>query len=191
MSFRSPDAVKQFFSWMNEATGGTVHKGGIIDINPDKFWYIFQYYTGGVGQFVTRTGETALKIGQRLLSEGGEDIKIDYNDIPMLRRMYGEPSKYYDFGKYNDRKEEVKQLLAEIKDPKIPYDASRHKGVSALSKHLNRIEKQLKNLRKKLREVKDLDNYVERTTRTQELQDKQRKLVMEFNSLYDRLRNNE
>ena len=191
MSFRSPDAVKQFFSWMNEATGGSVHKGGIVDINPDKFWYIFQYYTGGVGQFITRTGETTLKIGQRLLSEGGEDIKIDYNDIPMLRRMYGEPSKYYDFNKYNDRKDEVKQLLAEIKDPSIPYDASRHKGVSALSKHLNRIEKQLKNLRKKLREVKDLDNYVERTTRTQELQDKQRKLIMEFNSTYDRLRNNE
>jgi predicted translin family RNA/ssDNA-binding protein len=105
--------------------------------------------------------------------------------------MYGETSKYYDFGKYNDRKDEVKQLLKEIKDPSIPYDASRHKGISALSKHLNTIEKQLKNLRKKLREVKDIDNYVERTVRTQELKDKQRSLVMKFNSTYDRLRNNE
>jgi hypothetical protein len=188
MSFRSPDAVKQFFSWMNEATGGTVHKGGIVDINPDKYWYIFQYYTGGVGQFITRTGETTAKIGQRLLSEGGEDIKINYNDIPMLRKMYGETSKYYDFNKYYENKETIKQLRREIQDPDIKFDPKRHNNVNALNNKLNSIEKQLKQLRKKLREAKDIDNYVDRTVRVQELQDKQRKLVMQFNEMYDKLR---
>ena len=36
-----------------------------------------------------------------------------------------------------------------------------------------------------------MDNYVDRTVRVQELQDKQRKLVMQFNEMYDKLRNNE
>ena len=65
MSFRSPDMVKQFFSLMNEMTGGSVEAPGKVDINPDKFWHIFDYFIGGAGQFVTRTGETTFRVGQR------------------------------------------------------------------------------------------------------------------------------
>jgi predicted nucleic acid-binding Zn-ribbon protein len=102
--------------------------------------------------------------------------------------MYGETSKYYDFNKYYENKETIKQLRREIQDPDIKFDPKRHNNVNALNNKLNSIEKQLKQLRKKLREAKDIDNYVDRTVRVQELQDKQRKLVMQFNEMYDKLR---
>ena len=69
MSFRSPESVQQFFRWMNEATGGSVEVKGDLDFNPDKMWYMFEYFIGGAGKFVTRSGQAARKLaamrGQR------------------------------------------------------------------------------------------------------------------------------
>ena len=187
MAFRSPDSVKQFFKWLNEATRGTVHKKGIVDINPDVLWYVIESYLGGAGQFVTRAGETTTKIAAKFM-EGGEDIKLTYNDIPLLRKLYGEPSKYYDFQKFKEREVELTQMMREYKDPETRRDMSNYKGLMPLYNLMKSTNRQLTNLRKQRREALNIEDYIERTIRTQELKEKERIIVMKFNREYDKYR---
>ena len=186
MSFRSPRAMQQFFSWMNEATGGSKDVPGAIDMNPDKFWHIFDYYLGGAGQFVTRSMETTYKMGQKLFVD--DRIEVQFNDLPMIRRMYGEPSKYYDMEKFRENEAVVTRLLREYKGDERSEDLDRYKGLRPLSQKLKQYQKLLKKIRKAKREAKEITNYAERSVRIQELQDAERRVVMDFNRLYEKYR---
>ncbi len=116
MSFKSPRAVQDFFTWMNDATGGSAQVPGAVDINPDKFWHIFDYFVGGAGQFVGRTASTAR---EAVVKATNDELEVSFNDVPLLRKIYGEPSKYYDMEKFKEREVVIKQLMREAKDPKV------------------------------------------------------------------------
>lgn len=185
MSFRSPEEIKQFFSWLNEATGGSEDVPGIIDINPDGGWYIFEYFLGGTGRFVTRSIET----GRKIVADRTENpIDLDFNDIPFARIVYGEPSKYYDMQLFKDREVEIKQLVAEYKENRIPDAGDRYKGIGQLNEDLKKINKALKAVRAEKRAAKKISNYGERVSTLQRLMDKERKLVMMFNQRYEQFR---
>jgi len=184
MSFRSPEAVKGWFSWLNEATGGSDRVSGSIDINPDRMWYVFEYFIGGAGNFVNRTGKTIRSVGAKFEDS---DYDISINDIPFLRIMYGEQSRYYDHGKYRDNETRVKQLYLERKDTK-DWNNSRYDGILELNNKLKITEKKLKKLRddrKKAREIKD---FTRRSVEVQKIMDQERIIIMEFNKRYDELR---
>lgn len=185
MSFRSPEEIKQFFSWLNEATGGSEDVPGIIDINPDGGWYIFEYFLGGTGRFVTRSIET----GRKIVADRAENpIDLDFNDIPFARIVYGEPSKYYDMQLFKDREVEIKQLVAEYKENRIPDAGDRYKGIGQLNEDLKKINKALKAVRAEKRAAKKVNNYGERVSEIQRLMEKERKLVMMFNQRYEQFR---
>lgn len=185
MSFRSPEEIKQFFSWLNEATGGSEDVPGIIDINPDGGWYIFEYFLGGTGRFVTRSIET----GRKIVADRTENpIDLDFNDIPFARIVYGEPSKYYDMQLFKDREVEIKQLVAEYKENRIPDAGDRYKGIGQLNEDLKKINKALKLVRAEKRAAKKIKNYGERVSEIQRLMEKERKLVMMFNQRYEQFR---
>lgn len=185
MSFRSPEELKQFFSWVNEATGGSEDVPGVIDINPDGAWYIFEYFLGGTGRFVTRSIET----GRKISADRTENpIDLDFNDIPFARIVYGEPSKYYDMQLFKDNEVEVKQLFSEFRENRIPNAGDRYKGIVQLNGELKMINKRLKVIRAEKRAAKKISNYSERVSKVQQLMEKERKLVMEFNRRYEKLR---
>ena len=188
MAFRSPKAVQDFFKWINEATGGSEYKSEWADMNPDKPWYMFEYAIGGAGKFVKRSGELVTKLAAK--SENN-DFKIAANDVPFLRILYGEASKYYDSGKYNEAKTDITQLAKEYKEDRKLGDPSRYKGVLILKDRLDKYEKQLKVLRKKEREARKIEDFTERSIRIQELRDKKNKIFMQFNRAYENIRNNE
>jgi len=185
MSFRSPEEIKQFFSWMNEATGGSEDVPGIIDINPDGGWYIFEYFLGGTGKFVTRSIET----GRKIVADRAENpIDLDFNDIPFARIVYGEPSKYYDMQLFKEREVEVKQLVAEYKENRIPDAGDRYKGIGQLNEDLKKINKALRAVRSEKRAAKKISAYGERVSTLQKLMDRERRLVMMFNQRYEQFR---
>lgn len=184
LSFRSPRVIKQFFQWMNSATGGSEMVSGSVDLNPDLFWYPFEYYIGGLGQFGFRTFETAYSIEEMI--RNGEKVKLEANDIPFLRKIYGEPSKYYDFDLYDSNKEEILQLYKERKEADVK-NIDRYDGVVKLDKKIKDVEKKLKALRKERRAAEDLP-YIQRVNKSAELQEKQRILIMEYNALHEKLR---
>lgn len=184
LSFRSPEAVKYLFQWINKATGGSEYKSGDVDINPDLIWYPFEYYIGGMGQFVTRSGESIYAISQMI--KEGEKVKMQANDIPFLRKVYGEPSKYYDFDLYDSNKEQVLQLYKERKEADVK-NIDRYNGIVKLDKKIKSTEKKLKALRKERRAAQDLP-FIQRVNKSAELQEKERILIMEYNALHEKLR---
>jgi hypothetical protein len=116
----------------------------------------------------------------------GEKVELQANDIPFLRKVYGEPSRYYDFDLYDKNKSEVSQLYKELKNNRSSQPG-RYKGVFALDKKMKAVEKQLKFLRAKRRGLDSLP-YIQRVNETARLQEIERKLVMEYNELYEKYR---
>ena len=189
LAFRSPEAVKDFFKWMNEATGGSEFKSGDLDFNPDKFWYMFQYYIGGAGQFVDRSlFQFPKQLQAKLFS--GEDVEIDAGQVPLARILYGQPSKYFDMEKFKENEQEFKSLYKEAKESPKLDDLARYKGINPSTNSLfNKIKKQLSMLRKAQYEARKIDDYAQRTARIQELKDKERSLIMKWNKFYEQARN--
>lgn len=184
MSFRSPKWISDTFDFLNEVTGGSDFKSGWIDTNPDKGWYLFEYFLGGAGRFVTRSGELVRKAGNKAFVNG--DVDLEFNDVPILRKMYGSASRYYDYDLFDSYSLEIGQSANEIKAGL--FDSERHKGVMTLNAHLKAAKKQLKVLRSKRREARDIENYADRLVRLEELMEKERKIIMNFNKKYDELR---
>ena len=190
ISFSSPKEVQDFFSWINEAFGGSEEKSSWFDVNPDKVWHILDYFAGGAGQFINRSAQTIYKVGQKLTVDN--DIRVSFNDVPLLRKLYGEPSKYYDFEKYKEREEEITQLYRELKDPEIrkkqyEKDPDRYKNVGRLYEGIKVINKRLKAIRKAKKDARDIKDYAERMIRIEELMQLERTEIMRFNKLYDEI----
>jgi hypothetical protein len=185
MSFRSPEEVKFFFSWLNEATGGSNDVPGMLDINPDGTWYLIEYFMGGTGRFVERTLDT----GRKIVSDSKENpIDLEFNDVPFMRIVYGEPSKYYDMQNFKEREVKIKQLAAEYKNNRIPNAPERYKGVSSLNNLLKSANKQLKAVRAEKRNARTIRDYAERVSKLQALQERERKIIMIFNKRYEEIR---
>ena len=185
LAFRSPEAVQQFFSWMNKATGGSAQVPGSVDINPDQFWYGLEYYIGGAGQFVTRSLGTGRDMFEMM--KEGKKIKMAANDFPFIRKLYGEVSKYYDSDKYTENTDLISQLYKERKESD-DKKSDRYSGVTKLESMRKSTEKKLKLLRKKRKEAREIENYVDKQNRMQELYEKERSLLMEFNKAFEKLR---
>lgn len=185
MSYRSPEGVRSFFQWMNEATGGSEQVPGSADFNPDKFWYGFEYYIGGAGQFITRSLGTGKDLFETI--KEGKKVPMKANDFPFLRKLYGEASKYYDSDTYTDNANLVSQLYKERKEAEDKND-KRYKGVMKLESARKATEKKIKKLRKLRKEARDIKNYVEKQNRIYELYEKERSLLMQFNKQYEQLR---
>ena len=186
LSFRSPEGVRSFFKWMNEATGGTEFVPGALDFNPDKFWYGFEYYIGGAGQFVTRTLGTGRDLYETVTTQG-EKVPMKANDFPFLRKLYGEPSRYYDADVYTENATLVSQLFKERKEAENKND-KRYKNITRLESARKKTEKQIKRLRKLRRDARDIKDYVQRQQRIYELYEKERSLLMQFNKQFEKLR---
>ncbi len=185
MSFRSPEMVKSFFSWMNEATGGSQEVPGALDFNPDKLWYGVEYFMGGPGLFVERTSKTVRRLNAKIINK--EDVDIGFNDVPMLRIIYGEPSKYYDMEVYSDRVNLLRGLEKEMERTR-DFNNPRYRGVTKLRREAKKTESKLRKLRKQRKEVRNITDFGKRTAETQRLMDLERSEIMKFNKYYDEQR---
>lgn len=188
MSFRSPEGVKSFFRFMNEATGGSEDVSGTLDFNPDKLYYLFEYAIGGVGRDITRGVET----GRKLVAKSEDSsIDVEFNDIAMMRALYGEPSKYYDFETYADRRDEIVQLSREYKKAttkEVRANKKRYKGLTRLNREMKYAERKLKKIRAERREAREIKDYTKRTSEIQRLFEEERKVIMEFNRIYNNVK---
>lgn len=207
MARYSPEWIQETTSFINEATGGSEYKSGDVDINPDAYWHVFQYFLGGAGRFVTQTGELALN-GYRsgsavmedvmqaedsdeiydALTDGHNYMPIELDQIPIYKRMYGKAGKYYDYDLYRNNSIEILQLDRERRLAPMPNGAERYRGVSVLANMYKEQQKKLSNLRAARRAAKEIVDPIERSIRLNEIQEQQRKVMVQFNAKYEELR---
>ncbi len=184
LGFKSPMWLRDATKAINEMTGGSEYVPGDIDINPDRIYHYYNFYIGGLGRFVGRSGEAILSTKEMIQS--GRTVRMSANDLPLLRKMYGEPSRFYDYRLFTENLTESKQLLDEYEDPATrSSDKDRYGKIYTIKQARLATEKKLKDLRAQLRQAEKIEDYVERKNTVFELYEKQRLIMAEFNKLYN------
>jgi hypothetical protein len=216
LSFRAPDMIQEAFSALNEMTGGsenvsatTVNPYG-VDINPDPVYYILQSYWGGAGDFLIESGGLGRvgltladrKFDQLMQSQTNDDFItnlltapkdseapiIRFSDVPILKSIYGGPSRFYDFDLYEENVQEILQLEQEAKKGGESRTKFNYVGVVELKELYNNTEEGLKVVRQLKRAARNIDDYIERSNEAYRLQEVERVLVTRFNASYYILR---
>jgi hypothetical protein len=209
LSFRSPDMVQEAAVALHEMTGGTENLPGDIEINPDPYFYILQSYWGGAGDFVeksARMGRVGYEMGRkkynRLAASRNTDEFVDnlltmpeeekpvvrFSDAPILKTIYGGPSRFYDFDLFEENRQEVLQYDAELRKSRETPDHVDFTGVQSLKTELGKAEKWLENIRDNKKKARDIEDYIERGRKAYELQEAERQIIMRFNAIYYELR---
>jgi len=209
LAYRSPEEVQEFFRWMNEASGGSKYKSGDYDYNPDMLWYMYEYYIGSAGRFVGNTGELARnmyemgKNSYRRAAEegmtfeafkqltsgfkGDQRIRLHPNEIPLVRKVYGEPSKYFDHDRFSRNSMEIKQLRKELTEEAV-LTPGRYVGVGELYELLKQTNDALAFVRKQRQGARDIEDRTKRINLLYDLDERERRLMTIFNKRYEELR---
>jgi len=204
LAYRSPEYLIKLAEYLNQKTGGTTEVPGGININPDKYYYLVQSLTGGAGKFigdVADLGEGGYNVLKKNLSraassdefieslmnvEDDEKINIKRSDIPLLKLMYGEASRFYDYDLYKKNRDDINQSMRELKKGSDrTYNLA---GVVELDRLLDNTEKVLEKIRELKKMARDIEDYVDRSNTIDDLNESERIEYMMFNASYEELR---
>jgi hypothetical protein len=100
--------------WLSELTGGIGKIPGAIEVSPETLQFWTEYALGGVGTFVRQTFGVGWAAGE--FAATGAAPEIETSDFPIVRRLYGNVSKRNDIEAYYERRDQVLEVGATIKD---------------------------------------------------------------------------
>ncbi len=140
----TPEAYKAVAEFLNEQTGGSQWRSGGIDINPDVMRYFVDYALGGSGKFFLNKAPSNL-------TGMVDGVQPDISRVMFLSRVNGKVLPYEDQSKFYDRRDEIKQIVDEVKETRGPEKAkllAEYSGKLRLLGMIKATESQLKILRK-------------------------------------------
>ena len=150
-----------------------------------------EYVIGAPIVFGSRGIELAKNFARKAV--GKETADLEANDIIFYRKMYGEPSQYYDYDLYKERLQEVQQLWAELQnsnvDPEIKKREKRYYGVPALIEMNDELIMPMYGIsRILLSQAEKIEDPIEKRKKINEIYEKQREYIMAWNKLYNQSR---
>ena len=157
MSQRYYRTTDEMFVWaaktLNELSGGNDVRKGMLDYSPEHFQYWVRFASGGAGQFLLNSKYTLLD-APKLLAAGEE---VDIGKIPFARIF--EPKSSIRRGAqdlYYELVGEVATTENELEDRDLrAAGKTRIAASSRVRSAFDRADRQLKDLRKKLRTAMD------------------------------------
>ncbi len=180
-------STNDFWIWtsefLNDATGGSPYRSGLIDVSPDKIGYVFNYFVGGAGQFYSRIVHLGIK--------GAQDREIEATDVPFVRRFTGKVNWYPDQQKFYERKEKIDQVVSELKtlpmgsDERAEYknEYSKLIELSFISKSVANHLADLRKQRNKITDNEDLSEK-EKEEKIKPIELKMKGHIDRFNAAY-------
>ena len=108
----NPD-IEAMTTWLNKVSGGSEKVSGKIDIAPGTVEHLLTAFTGGAGKFIERSYRT----GKQLLA--GETPPL--REIPFVRTVVSEPSKYTALYKMKDMLDESARTIYSDQERKEFY----------------------------------------------------------------------
>ena len=110
-SSRSKKSTEQVFK--DIATGlnnidGSEFRKGTADFSPDSLKYVYEYLTGGMGRFISRSADVAY-----LLSNEIVDDDPTLAEYPIIRYLNGEPSQFTDKMEYYETARSLQEIFNE------------------------------------------------------------------------------
>ena len=180
---RAPTPLINAGKYINQITGGDENNPGAIDFNVDQAWYPIEYYMGGAGRFAMDVGSTAGAVIR------GESPEV--RDVPLARTFKGDAKEtafFYDMDKYEENRVSLLQLYESYKENPKDRDNPKYKGIRQAFAKYKIAEGKMRVIRQQLKAAKDIENRTERSQRIEELREKQRQAMMEFNKHFKRVR---
>ena len=180
---RTPQAAQDILKEVNRLTGGDEYVPGAVDINLDRVWHGIDFYLGGAGKTAVRTAKLAKDVIQ------GQEIKT--RNIPFARTFKGnakDEAYFYDLDQYEENSVNLLQLHKSYKNNRKDRGNPKYKGVVDLFVKYQKSAKKLDNVRKNLKDAYEIENLTERNRRVEELREKRRKTMAQFNKEYNRVR---
>jgi hypothetical protein len=101
------ESSKTIAETASKLSGGEVYQPGYVDIAPDQLDYAFEYATGGAGRTVSR----ALNLAAKMFTKNS----ITVQEIPFVRRVYGELHESVDISNFYDALENAQRIKAQLK----------------------------------------------------------------------------
>ena len=209
LAFRSPEFAINLAKYLNEMTDGREKISGDINVNPDPYYYLLLSLTGGAGKFTAETldlGRTGVEVVRNAINEttdskgflealrDTEKPRVRRSDIPIIKILYGEGSRFFDYDLFDKNRLEVEQYVAQGKAYKegedVTIEGLDFTGITELENDRKEVEKVLGDIRSARKQVRDNDemDYIRKQNLIQDLYDEERKAIMYFNARYYDLR---
>ena len=183
LAYRSPEYLIEFAGYLNQLSGGTSEVSGGVNVNPDPYYYLAQSLTGGAGKFVgdiaeLSRGMVAMTRKNLANAASAEDfikslldvqedevIKIRRSDVPLLKLMYGEASRFYDTDLYRNNMTELKQAKREMDEGEsMDFNITGVQALISQAKQTERVLEQIRDMKKK--QEKSRTTSIDRTQST-------------------------
>ena len=109
----TPEAFKDFASFMNRISGGNEFMEGAIDREPEVYRHIYGLLTGDIGRTVNRI----VNLQDALTDEQAQEILgTSREDVPFLRMVLGTDTERDKDLVYRQIKEETQKIHVQLKD---------------------------------------------------------------------------
>jgi hypothetical protein len=145
--------------YLNRATGGSEYVPGYISVKPDALEYVYDYILGATGATARRVFDTAMNDVPKVLQ--GDFENIEFNNVPVLRKIYGNVSERMSFEDYFDkvnhvllRGEELKFAMkggdpANVREVRAKYadELKIYPAIKALANRRNKIASELRKVK--------------------------------------------
>lgn len=106
--WKSVNPIARFATRMiNEMTGGSETKSGLIDVSPETVEMVVETLTGSLGRVVKDT----ISLPMSLATDGS----IESHKIPFVRKVYGAKSDYVDQRVFRENHDSVEQFSEQYK----------------------------------------------------------------------------
>jgi hypothetical protein len=188
--------LKKLMPFLNEMTGGSKYKSGLIDVSPDTVQHLFDTVLGGAGQTARRTLSLAEETTKSIVARG-ELPDVPVGQIPFIRRVRGEPDPFMSQTEYFQRKQNVINAVAEYDDMSGSLLSKRRKEYKDRYGNLMKMEQRVKNTDRVLKRLRDrrqkLDDKIPQNVadalniadQIEVLDERIRKEYNKFNKKYD------
>lgn len=176
---------------LNEATGGSAYRAGMVDVSPESVEHVATFFGGGAWRFVKDSVESV----RSMKAAGGTGVEAD--KAPIVRSFYSRIRDEHQTGQFYEGVKDVDLLVDEIKDLErketTEGDAAADKLIAA-NPEVFALEEEAKNTRKLLKELKaderdirgdDALSEQEKQTKLKELRLERGLTVKPFNRMYN------
>lgn len=183
--YSTPEGYKAVAEFLNEVSGGYGRIKGKLDVPAESLQYLVNQYVGGAGKFMFDT----IDLGKKVAA----DRDVESRDVPILRKILGEPNSQADLGDYYDRINAIGPVERDLRDGDYkerahirklkpvesdPTVISAKKSAMSAAKKINERKKRLMNA--------DMD-WAARDRAMDALNDELKSVYVRFNTAYNRV----